>query len=485
MPYIKGEGRNQVSLFPATIDEYITPDNLVRFIDEYVEQIDVIKYEFKNAYEPTIGRPPYSPKVMLKLYIYGYLNRIRSSRRLEDESKRNLELMWLLEKLTPDFKTIADFRKDNKKALKSIFRDFTKLCRDWDLYGKELVAVDGTKFRASNSKKNNYSQKKIQRHLKYIDEKIKEYLKELDGNDEVEKEDLKLSAEELQEKLDQLKKRKETYEGYAEKLEEEKEISTTDPDSRLMSNNNNSVEVSYNVQTAVDSKNKLIVDFKVTNQPNDFGQLSPMALSVKEFFSVSSLDMLADKGYYQFDCLARCLENDINPYVSKQTHSNATGDRAYYADKFHYNKEKDIYICPEGFELTKGKHRKNKGEIIGYRYNNYTACQSCHAKSRCTKSKRGREIFRHIKQDIVDAVDILTNRSNMQKYNKRKEIVEHPFGTIKRGWGAGYFLTRRIPGVTAEIALSYLAYNMKRAVNIIGVPEMIKRLEKRDKMVLE
>lgn len=482
MPYVKGEGRNQVSLFPATIDEYITSENLVRFIDAYVEQIDVIKYEFKNSYEPGKGRPPYSPKLMLKLYIYGYLNRIRSSRRLEDEAKRNIEMMWLLGKLTPDFKTIADFRKDNKNALKSIFKDFTRLCRDWDLYGKELVAVDGTKFRASNSKKNNYSQKKIQRHLKYIDEKIKEYLKELDGNDDLEKGDFKLSAEELQEKLEDLKKRKETYEGYAEKLETEKEISTTDPDARLMSNNNNSVEVSYNVQTAVDSKNKLIVDFKVTNNPNDFGQLSPMALSVKDFFSVSSLDILADKGYYQFDCLARCLENNINPYVSKQIHSNATGDRDYYHDKFSYNKEKDIYICPEGFELTRGRHRKSKGELIGYSYNNYPACQDCQAKNSCTKNKRGRTIFRHIKQDLVDAVDI-TKESNMQKYNKRKEIVEHPFGTIKRGWGAGYFLTRRIPGVTAEVSLSYLAYNIKRAVNIIGVPEMIKRLQNMDNMV--
>lgn len=486
MPYIEGENRNQLTLFPESINDYITEDNVVRVIDVYVDQIDVVAYKFTFAHCPNIGRPPYSPQVMLKLYIYGYLNRIRSSRRLEHEAKRNVELMWLLGKLAPDFKTIADFRKNNKKSLVKIFKDFTRLCRDWDLFGKELVAVDGSKFKASNSKKNNYSKKKLQRHLKYIDEKIKGYLKELEENDIAEQDEWKPSTKEIKEKIEKLKERKEKYEGFEKELEEsgENEISTTDPDARLMSNNNNNVDVSYNVQTAVDSKHKLIVAFKVTMQPNDFGQLSPMALTVKDFFGVNLLDILGDKGYYKTECLIECLENGIMPYVSKQVYANRTGDKEFYPDKFNYDKEKDVYICPEGKELIKATVRKKqKDGIIGYNYRNYQACQGCCVKDRCTTNKKGRSIFRHINQDRLEQVD-LKNEENMAKYKQRKMIAEHPFGTIKQSWDAGYFLTRGVPSVSAETALSYLAYNLKRVINIMGVEEMVKRLKERGNPVL-
>ena len=482
MPYIEGADRNQLIMFPESIEEYISEENLVRIIEEYVEQLDMKEHGFKFAQEPlSKGRPPYRPQDLLKLYIYGYLNGVRSSRRLEHESQRNVELMWLIKKLTPDFKTIADFRKDHKEAIKQVFRDFNQLCKEWDLFGKELVAVDSSKFKASNSKKNNYSKKKLKRHVKYLDVKINEYLKELDENDDLESCDRKPSAEEVEEKVKQLRERKEKYEGYQKELEEsdKSEISTTDPDARLMNNNNNNVEVSYNVQTTVDAKNKMVTDFEVTNIPYDLGKLGFMASRTKEFYEVESLEALGDKGYYSIDDLKKCVENNITPYVSRQSYSNSTGDKEFYRDNFKYDSNKDVYICPAGEELSYARVRKNKNkEILGYDYRNYQACAYCSYKPRCTKSKRGRVIFRHVDQDFLDTIDAGT-KANKEKYKMRQLIVEHPFGTIKRSWGAYYFLTRGMCSVSTEMALSFMAYNFSRAVNVLGVKEMLRRLRER------
>ena len=416
---------------------------------------------------------------MLKLYLYGYLNRIRSSRRLEQEAIRNLEVIWLIRKLKPDFKTIADFRKDNKKALKKVFRDFTKLCNEWELFGKELIAIDGSKFRACNSKKNNYNSKKLDRHLKHLDEKIEGYLKELDDHDQIESSDRQPDAREITERIQQLKDRKEKYESYQRKLKQsgQNEISTTDPDSRLMTNNNH-VEVSYNVQTTVDAKHKLIADFKVTCKPNDLGQLAPMALRAKRLFGNKTFEVLADKGYYQAQDLQKCSEKGIALYVTKQTHANTTKDQAFYSDQFKYDPTKNTYLCPAGKELHYYRDRKKNGKIIGYEYRNDDACKDCKFKARCTRAQKGRSIFRQVKQDLLDRIDAQTKR-NFKKYKLRQMIVEHPFGTIKRGWGAYYFLTRRKVSVSAEISLSFLAYNLKRVINILGTEEILRRLRQR------
>ena len=485
MAYIKGEDRYQITMFPDSIDEYITEENPVRLIEAYVEGLDLEKLGFKGTDPSAVGHPSYNPKDQIKLYLYGYLNRIRSSRRLEDEASRNIEVIWLLRKLKPDFKTIADFRKNNKKALKAVFRDFNKLCDEWELFGKELVAIDGSKFRACNSKKNNYSIKKLNRHLKYIDEKIDKYIKELDEKDIEESIDRKPDLKEIKEKIEELKTRKVKYEGYKKVLEEkgENEISTTDPDARLMSNSNNNVDVSYNVQTTVDGKHKLIADFKVTQNPNDLGELDNMALRAKKLFGGKEFDTLADKGYYKAEDLKKCVDNGITPYVAKQTYSNGTGDKDFYADKFKYDKEKNIYICPAGKELYYQRIRKSKGKITGYDYRNYEACKDCEYKERCTKSKKGRSITRHIDQDFLDTIDIQTEQ-NFDKYRLRQMIVEHPFGTIKRNWGAYYFLTKGKASVTAEVSLTYLSYNFKRVMNILGIKEMLRRLEERRKPVL-
>jgi len=484
MGYIKGEDRNQIILFPESIDEYVSDNNSIRIIDEYIKQLNLKSLHFKRAATPSMGRPPYHPKDMLKLYLYGYLNRIRSSRRLEQEAIRNLEVIWLIKKLKPDFKTIADFRKDNKKALKKVFRDFTKLCNEWELFGKELVAIDGSKFRACNSKKNNYNLKKLERHLKYLDEKIEKYMQELDHHDITEASLEKPDVNTIKERIQQLKDRKEKYKKYQRKLKQsgENEISTTDPDARLMTNNNR-VEVSYNVQTTVDAKHKLIADFKVTQKPNDLGQLAPMALRAKRLFGNKTFEVLADKGYYQAQDLQKCTEKGITLYVTKQTHANTTKDQAFYSDQFKYNKTKNTYLCPVGKELYYYRIRKKDGKIIGYEYRNDDACKDCKFKARCTKAQKGRSIFRHVKQDLLDHIDTQTKR-NFKKYKLRQMIVEHPFGTIKRGWGAYYFLTRRKVSVSAEISLSFLAYNLKRVINILGTEEILRRLRQRRKVVL-
>lgn len=484
MGYIEGQDRNQLILFPENLDDYIRDDNPVRVINEYIDQLDIQRLGFKRAIKPLLGRPSYNPRDLLKLYLYGYLNTIRSSRRLEHEAIRNVEVMWLLKKLTPDFKTIADFRKDNKKALKLVFRDFTKLCDQWNLFGKELVAVDGSKIRASNSKKNNYNIKKLDKHIKYIDEKIDKYLQELDKTDTVEACDKKPTVEEIREKLEELKNRKQKHEQYKNQLTQsgENEISTVDPDARLMCNNNNNVNVSYNLQTTVDSKHKLIVDFKITKNPNDISELDNMAIRAKKLFGGKDFEVLADKGYYKAEDLRKCVGRGITPYVAKQTYSNATGEKDFYIDKFKYDKDKNVYICPAEKELFYSRARKKDGKIIGYDYKNYEACKDCIFRTKCTKSKRGRVIFRHVDQDFLDTIDINT-KLNMDKYKLRQMIVEHPFGTIKRAWGAYYFLTRRKLSVTAEIALSLLSYNLRRVINILGVEEILRRLRENRKPV--
>jgi transposase len=483
MGYIEGENRNQIILFPESIDEYVSDNNSIRIIDEYIKQLNMESLHFQRAVTPKIGRPPYHPKDMLKLYLYGYLNRIRSSRRLEQEAIRNLEVIWLLNKLKPDFKTIADFRKDNKKALKKVFRDFTRLCDEWELFGKELIAIDGSKFRACNAKKNNYNTKKLERHLKYLDEKIEGYLKELDDHDQIESPDRKPDAKTIKERIQQLRDRREKYQQYQSKLKQsgENEISTTDPDSRLMANNNN-VEVSYNVQTTVDAKHKLIADFKVTQKPNDLGELDNMAMRAKKLFGNKTFEALADKGYYKAKDLKKCTENGITVYITKQTYANHTKDPAFYADQFKYDPTKNVYLCPTGKELYYYRVRKKDGKIIGYEYRHPNACQDCQFKARCTRAQKGRSIFRHVDQDFLDRIDSQTKR-NMEKYKLRQMMVEHPFGTIKRGWGAYYFLTRRKVSVSAEISLSFLAYNLKRVINILGTEEILRRLRQRGDVV--
>jgi len=478
MGYVKGEDRQQVIMFPDSMDDYVAEDNSVRVIEAFVMSLDMAELGFKRAQTNIMGRPSYDPCDLLKLYLYGYLNRIRSSRRLEREAARNLELIWLICGLKPDFKTIADFRKDNKNAIRQVFKQFSLLCKQWGLYGQTLVAIDGSKFRASNSKKRNYNEKKLNRHIKYIDEKIEKYLTELEEGDQSEANTHKPSTEEINKHILELKERKVNYEGMLQtiKANDLSEISSTDPDARQMAANNNGIDICYNVQTVVDGKHSLIVDYDVTNNPTDHGQLSQMAKRAQEVFETEEIDVLADKGYYSANELKKCQKANLKTYVAKPKTANATGDKGFYANKFSYDSELDHYICPAGQVLPFACHRKVKGEITGRDYRNYKVCKVCAMKDRCTKSKRGRSIYRNIGQNLLDEVDKRTNE-NKELFKKRQMIVEHPFGTIKRSFGYYYFLTRRLISVKTESALHFLAYNLTRVINILGVKEIVRRLQ--------
>lgn len=302
MAYIEGISRKQVILFPDVIDDYIEDNNEVRFIDAFVDSLDLLKLGFKHSELESTGRPPYNPRDLLKLYIYGYINRIRSSRSLEKEANRNVGVMWLLKKLTPDFKTIADFRKDNKEAIKAVFREFVLLCKHLNLFSGELVAIDGSKFKAVNSKKRNFTEQKLKDKIKEIDDKINTYLKELEDNDNSEANIMPVSVKELEAKIESLKERKYEYQELLRKLKgcSDTQISLTDPDSRVMVNNQR-IDVCYNVQTTVDEKHKLILDHEVTNVIKDSAQLSKMANRAKEILGVEGLEVLADKGYYDME----------------------------------------------------------------------------------------------------------------------------------------------------------------------------------------
>ncbi len=477
MRYIEGINRKSKIAFPEYIDDYITEDNPVRVIDAFVESLDMIELGFKNAIPKEKGRFGFNPKDLLKLYIYGYMNKITSSRKLEKATEINIEVMWLLRKISPDYKSISDFRKYNKEAINKVFKQFIALCKDWDLFGKEVVAIDGSKFRACNSKKNNFSNKSLNRKIKYLEEKIKNYFVEIEESDAKESIDRDPSKEEIEKRIKELKRRKEVYEGYKKEIEKGNitEISTTDPDSRLMAVNNNGIDVCYNVQTVVDSKHKLVVDCDVINNPTDHGMLSKMASSAKEIFDVAELKALADKGYYNADDLIKCEKEHITTYVPKQVFSNSTGEVDFYLNKFKYNKEENIYICPKGQKLYSSRRKpidENTKEIV---YRNYEACGKCEFKDKCTKDKRGRRIRRAINQDFLDIVDQRT-KENKELYKQRQMIVEHPFGTIKRGFGITNFLTKGLESVKAETSLAFLAYNMKRVINILGVKEIIRKL---------
>jgi len=480
MAYISGMDRNQAQMFPEYLEDYVNDDNPVRVIDTFVESLDLKKLQFTKVNSGGPGAPSYNPKDLLKLYLYGYMNGIRSSRKLEKATYVNIEIIWLIRKLRPDFKTIADFRKENKNQLKQILKEFNLLCKDWSLFGGELVAVDGTKFRADNSKKNNYNKKKIDRQLKYIEERTEEYLKILDESDKEESEiHPQYTVEQLKEKIEELEKRKEFYKDLEHKIENstDNEISTTDPEARMMDNKKNGLEVNYNVQIAVDAKNKLILATEVTNKPSDQGHLNEMAQAAKETLGIGEKDTLkvtADKGYYQAEDLIACDENGTETYITHQTYSNATGNPEYYSNKFKYDSSEDVYICPEGQKLYRTNHKVENPDQI--KYKNFRACRNCPNKDKCTKSGKGRVINRGKHQDFLDVVDARTLK-NMDIYHQRQMIVEHPFGTVKRTMNAGYFLTRGLKSVRAEADLIFLAYNIKRAINIMGVKEILRRIE--------
>jgi transposase len=474
MGYMRGESRNQTSLLPETIDDYIGEANPVRFLDAFVEQLDLEQLGFVRATAAATGRPGYNPGDLLRLYLYGYLNRIRSSRRLEKEAARNLELMWLLGRLRPDFKTIADFRRDNGAAIKQVCREFTLLCKELDLFGGELVAMDGSKFQAVNGKKRNFSGRKLVRLIEEIDAKIEAYLQQLDSQDAEETPLRTPTAEQMQQRLEQWRERKQRYQCYQQQLQQsgEKQISLTDPDSRKITRGDSSL-VGYNVQVAVDEKYKLIVEHEVTNAVTDQHQLVPMAERAKQTLGAETLEVVADMGYYDGAAVQKCEAQGVIVYIPKPQTSANTKLGLFGKERFTDNPEQDVYVCPAGEALTYRFGTEEKGRKI--RYYSTAACGRCVLKAQCTRNKDNRRITRWAYEDVLERMQHrLAHHPEMML--KRKAIVEHPFGTLKRWMDQGYFLMRGKQNVSTEMSLSILAYNIKRVLNILGVKTMIEAL---------
>ena len=489
MEFIKGASREQVLLLPECIEDYVGADSLVRVIDAFVNSLDIIGLGFaRSELKDRIGRPPYDPKDLLKLYVYGYIHRIRSSRRLEAESKRNLEVIWLLNKLSPDFKTVANFRHDNSKALKGVFRSFVKLCVKLDLYGKELGAIDGSKFKAVNSRSRNYTQKQLEDRVAKLEGKIKEYLCEMDKNDvEEEAASGEKTAMEITGIVSELTAHKERYQEYIKELEEkgEKQKSLTDSESRLMLCNGK-MDVSYNVQTGVDSKHKLVVDFEVSNQGNDKNLITPMTANMQEILEAERIAVVTDAGYESIQDILSAMRQGVEVHVSgtdfdicvpseegesREIHSHHNGRCVYIG-------ERNIALCPMGEVLYPATHNASKDGLGVYK--NTAACKQC--TNKCTKNARGcfeykipmaKEDFTKEYNDQGLVVKQIRIKADKELVKQRKSIVEHPFGTLKRGMDAGYCLTKGLHNVRGEFSLAFLAYNIKRAINILGCGKLL------------
>lgn len=472
MNHLSGIPREQKVLLPEAIDDYISPESPVRFIDAFVSTLDLQSLGFQRAIAARTGRPAYHPGDLLRLYLYGYLHRVRSSRLLEKECHKNLEVLWLLRTLKPDFKTIADFRKDNCKPIQQVCRQFTLLCKKLDLFGGELVAIDGSKFKALNSRDKNYNGRKLRELIEGIDVRIKTYLEELDTADQqAEPSATAPTRKELEQKIAALRERKENYEDLRHQLDEdEKQISTTDRDAKLMHTRDGG-QVCYNVQSAVDSKHKLIVAHDVTNQVTDVQQLSHIARETKATLGVSRMNVLADKGYYNNSEVVRCVQNGITPFIEKADTSANTKLGLYGKSKFRFDAQKNVYRCPGDKELTYRFSTWEKEREL--RYYRATDCKSCALKSRCTRNKENRTITREQNEGLMDAMAERV-KQNAQIMRLRKAIVEHPFGTMKRWMNAGYFLCKGLEKVATEMSLTVLAYNLKRVLNIVSFPELMK-----------
>ncbi len=483
MQHITGTDRNQTSF--TTLETQIAANNPVRVIEAFAEKLDLQKMHF-NTQIKAEGRRPFHPKMFLKLYLYGYLNRVRSSRKLETECRRNIELHWLLEELTPNYHSIADFRKQYSRQLKFVFKAFTAFLKDNDCFGKEVIAVDSTKVRAQNASKNNYNAKKIERHLNYIEQKASQYLQELESMDREENniKEESIKKEKVKQKLEQLEKRKINYEHLRELSDHsiDGQVSTTDTESKAMIHRTNVVAVSYNVQTAADAKHNLVADFENTNK-NDSQALAHTAQQAKEALDIKAgepLTVLSDKGYHNGSQIHQCEQNNITTITAYREQPAVKHlEKEFLVTSFPYNHSNDTYTCPNGATMvTTGTlhFKKREDGETSYRFKKYTtpACAVCAIKQQCTKLKK-RAIER---SEYQDAIERNNERVRTQKelYLKRQQIIEHIFGTIKRSWGYTYTLLKGIKKVNGEMALIFTAYNMRRSMTIFGVEELLTRL---------
>ncbi len=479
MGYIRGSERGQHILFPSTLDEYLDEGNPVRVIAAFVGALDFQQLEFVRGEAAETGRPGYDPRLLLGLFIWGHLNKVRSSRKLERECGRNLEAMWLMENLRPDFKTIADFRKDNGGPIKQTVVRFRLWCLAEGLYGREMVAVDGSKFKAVNNSERNFTKKKLAAVIERESARVAEYLKAIEAADQEDAQQApepSLSGEQLREKLSKLKERLTKHEQLQQTLEAsgEKQVSLTDADSRLMKTSKGS-DVCYNVQTVVDSKHKLIATYEVTNEGNDLGQLANMGKQGQEALGGKELILLADGGYFDGNTIKECEDLGITTYLPIPQSAEAEKRGVFPADRFIYDELRDLYICPQGEELTFRRFETARKKV--FRTYRTKACSKCPLRAQCTTSKKNpRRLRRWVHHAVVERLGERI-RGQPELLKERKKLAEHPFGTIKRAMDQGYFLMKGMKKVSIEISLTVLAYNLKRVMNIMGVEKMVTSMQ--------
>jgi transposase len=473
--FIVGESRSQDTLFPESLDDYVREDNPVRVIDVFVDELDLGELGFSSIEPCVTGRPAYHPSVLLKLYVYGYMNRIHSSRRLEQESQRNVEVMWLTGRLMPDFKTIADFRKDNGKAIQGVCREFVMLCRNLNLFAGSMVAIDGSKFKAVNARDKNFTRAKMKRRMDDIDKSIEEYMRQLDTADRQEEPVRKADTTRLKDKIAKLKdEMKRLKELKSEMLKQpDKQISQTDPDARSMKTRGNGI-VGYNVQTAVDIENHLIVEHEVTNSGSDRGQLSSMAKKARVSMDVEKLEVVADRGYFKSLEIKACDDAGIITYIPESITSRGRKAGRFTKQDFRYLSDTDEYLCPSG-ERLQWHFTTNENGMDLHCYWSFAACSACSIKQQCTTSPQPRRIKRWEHEGVLETMKHRL-KLKVDAMRLRRQTVEHPFGTIKAWMGATHFLTRTIDRVSTEMSLHVLAYNLKRVINLMGVRELVQAI---------
>jgi transposase len=471
--FVEGLDRGQSTLFPECLDDWVGEESAVRVIDVFVDELELGGLGFQRVDPKVTGRPSYHPSVLLKLYIYGYLNRVQSSRRLEREAGRNVEVMWLTGRLVPDHKTIADFRKDNGASIRRVCAQFVVLCRQLGLLAEASVAIDGSKFKAVNNRDRNITSAKAKRRMAQIEESVARYLHQLDSTDRQEPSLARaMRTTRLKEKIAKLKEEMQRLEGLDAKRREsaDQQISLTDPDARSMATSGRgSGVVGYNVQAAVNTEHHLIVTHEVTNVGSDRSQLAHMAKAAKATFQVDKLDVVADRGYFNSQEILTCARDGITVTLSKPQTSRAKKQGRFSKEDFRYVSENDVYLCPAGERLIYRYTREQDGLALRYYWT--SACADCAMKDQCTPSKE-RRISRWEHEHVLEAVQQRLDE-HPEKMRQRRETVEHPFGTIKSWMGSTHFQMKTLKRVGTEMALHVLAYNLKRVMNIMGIGPLI------------
>lgn len=473
--FIEGAARTQSTLLPECLDDYVAEDNPVRVIEAFVEELDLRDLDFDGIEPLATGRPGYHPSTLLKIYLYGYLNRIQSSRRLEREAQRNLELMWLTGRLVPDFKTIADFRKDNGQAIRRVGREFIVLCRRLDLFSQAVVAIDGSKFKAVNNRDRNFTSAKMQRRMEQIEESINRYLSQLDTADRQEPPVVQVKVGRLRDKIAILKEEMQRLKELEVRMlrAPDKQLSLTDPDARSMATSGKGTGmVGYNVQTAVDAEHHLIVAHEVTNVGHDRSQLSSMAKSARDATASEDLTVVADRGYFDGEEILACEKAGITAFVPKPLTSGSKADGRFGKQDFVYIAQDDQYRCPAGQRLIKHMTTVEDGMALGVYW--CSVCPACPMKEQCTTGKE-RRVRRWEHEAIIDAMQARLDR-DPDKMRVRRQTAEHPYGTIKAWMGATHFLTKTLGRVSTEMSLHVLAYNLKRVMKILGTGALIEAI---------